>query len=147
MKREVEKFVKNYDGKFKESFLEVYQVMTKSLPKEMEAVLIGDMVKFQLPLKIYSDTYNKQPLMYASLSARKANLTVTLTGIFNDEVLKTDFLSAVKKVNPKLVTKTSCIKFKKTEDLPLADLGKIMKRLNTKRFLKNYESLMKKLKS
>ena len=139
------KFIKAYEGKFKEDLKASYEALKANMPAEMVETIVGDMIRFELPLKVYPKTYNKQPLMYAGLSARKSNLAMTLTGIYNDEVLKEGFINSAGEKTPKLKTATSCLKFKKAEELPLGEIKKLTKRLNTKRFLKNYEALMKRM--
>ena len=46
------------------------------------------MIVYQVPLKTYPDTYNKQPLMYAGLASQKNHMAVYLSGIYTDETAR-----------------------------------------------------------
>jgi hypothetical protein len=43
------------------------------------------MITYEVPLKTYPDTYNKQPLMYAALASQKNHMAVYLVAIYVDE--------------------------------------------------------------
>jgi hypothetical protein len=47
----------------------VRRVILKRLPKGFEEAVNWGMIVYQVPLKTYPDTYNKQPLLYAALAS------------------------------------------------------------------------------
>jgi len=71
-------------------------------------------------------------------------MTVTLTAIYNDPKIKESFIEKCSNEKSKLETKRACIKFKSIDEIPLNLIEKNLKNINQERFLKNYESLMKK---
>ena len=46
-------------------------LIRKNLPKGYEEAMHWGVISYQVPLKTYPNTYNKQPLMYAGIGAHK----------------------------------------------------------------------------
>lgn len=138
----VDEYISGQPEKRQEILKEFRKVILDTLPENMTEVFNKSLISYQLPLSEYPKTYNKQPLMYLGLANRSSNLTLTLTSIYNDPKLREEFIELMKEHNPKIVTKNSCIKFKKLDDIPLMGLKKILKKMNTKKFVKNYENLI-----
>lgn len=144
MKKLTDKYIESLPDNRKAQFIEILNAFRKSIPDELEEVLDGDMVRFEVPLKKYPKTYNKKPLMYASLSNRKANMTLTLTAIYNDPKAKQSFIAACSRIESKIETKNACIKIKSIDEIPLKDIEKLFKNIDYSKFIKNYEMLIKK---
>ncbi|MCO4793284.1 MAG: hypothetical protein KC493_06225 [Bacteriovoracaceae bacterium] len=144
MKKKIENFLSTLPEKRRSEFSEILSVFRKNISSEFEEVLDGDMIRFELPLKLYPNTYNKKPLMFASLSNRKANMTMTLTAVYNDPKIKNSFIENCSNKKNKLETKRACIKFKSIDEIPLKLIGTSLKKIKQDKFVKNYESLMKK---
>jgi hypothetical protein len=50
---------------------EVRKVIEKNLPEGLEEAMGFGMISYQVPLKTFADTYNKQPLCVAALASQK----------------------------------------------------------------------------
>ncbi len=57
----------------------VRQVILKNLPAGFEEVMNWGMIVYQVPLDVFPDTYNKQPLMYAALASQKNHMAAILS--------------------------------------------------------------------
>ena len=78
------------------------------------------MMGWDVPLKDYPDTYNKQPLGYAGLAAQKNSYSLYLTCVYSDPARAERLRAAAAAMGRKLDMGKSCIRFKRVEDLPLA---------------------------
>ena len=56
----------------------VRAAIRRALPKGYEEAVAGKVIAYQVPLAVYPDTYNRQPLWLAALRAPK---TTTLTSV------------------------------------------------------------------
>lgn len=114
---------------------EVRKVIVKNLPRGYEEVINWGMITYQVPLAIYPDTYNGQPLMYAALALQRNHMTIYLTGIYASAHSRKKFESNYKASGKRLDMGKSCVRFKKLEDLPLALIGETIASLKVEEFL------------
>jgi Domain of unknown function (DU1801) len=97
----------------------VHKTIRDHLPRGYEETSDGKMTVWQVPLSVYPDTYNKAPLMYAALAARKGHMAVYLCNVYGMPELKKKLQAGFKAAGKKLDMGASCIRFKKLDDLPL----------------------------
>ena len=102
------------------------------------------MICYQVPLKTFPDTYNKQPLMYAALASQKNHMAVYLSCIYSDSKQCDWFENAYKATGKRLDMGKSCVRFSKLEDLPLELIGEAISRVGLKEFLSHYEGAKKR---
>lgn len=108
----------------REALTKVRQVMLKNLPQGFEEAVNWGMIAYQVPLEIYSDTYNKQPLLYAALASQKNHMAVYLSGIYTSDKSRKDFEAAYKATGKRFDVGKSCVRFRKIDDLPLDVIGR-----------------------
>jgi hypothetical protein len=119
----------------------VRKVILDNLPSGYEEVMNWGMITYQVPLVIYPDTYNKQPLMYAALSSQKNHMAVYLIGIYlNEQTLKW-FEEEYAATGKKMDKGKSCVRFKKLEDLPLPLIGKAISAFGIPDFIEQFKQL------
>jgi hypothetical protein len=98
----------------------------------------GGMICYEVPLERYPTTYNQQPLMYAALAAQKNYYSLYLNSVYQDPDgearLREEFAQAGKKLN----MGKSCLRFKKTEDLPLEVIGRVIAGTSVEEFIAGY---------
>lgn len=107
----------------REAIKTVREVILKNLPAGYEEAMNWGMICYQVPLEVYPDTYNKQPLMYAALGSQKNYMAVYLTTPYGSPEKLAAFQSAYKATGKKLDMGKSCVRFKKLEDLPVEVIG------------------------
>ena len=122
----------------------VRSAIRKNLPKGFEEVMNWGMICYQVPLKTFPNTYNKQPLMYAALASQKNHMAVYLSCIYADSKQRDWFENAYKATGKRLDMGKSCVRFRKLEDLPLDLIGKAISRVDLKEFLSHYEGAKKR---
>ncbi|MEP2024522.1 MAG: DUF1801 domain-containing protein [Reichenbachiella sp.] len=106
-----------------EAIAKVRAVILKNLPHGIEETMNWGMISYEVPLKIYPDTYNKKPLMFAALASQKNHMAVYLSGIYCDESLREKFELDYKASGKKMDMGKCCVRFKKLENLPLDVIG------------------------
>jgi hypothetical protein len=101
----------------------VRQRILDHLPAGYEETFSWGMISYQVPLSVYPDTYNKQPLMYAALASQKGHMAVYLCNVYMIPELKERLAAGFKAANKRLDMGASCVRFKKLADLPLDVIG------------------------
>lgn len=97
----------------------VRQVILESLPAGYEEAMNWGMITYQVPLSVYPDTYNKQPLMYAALASQKNHMAVYLIAIYMNDEDKQRFEEEYRLTGKRMDVGKSCVRFRKLDDLPL----------------------------
>jgi hypothetical protein len=123
---------------------QVRSTIRKNLPRGFEEVMNWGMICYQVPLKTFPDTYNKQPLMYAALASQKNHMAVYLSCIYSDSKQRNWFETAYKASGKRLDMGKSCVRFRKLEDLPLELIGDAVSRVDLKEFLSHYKEAKKR---
>ena len=97
----------------------VRRVILESLPAGYEEAMNWGMITYQVPLSVYPDTYNKQPLMYAALASQKNHMAVYLIAIYMNDEDKQRFEEEYRITGKRMDVGKSCVRFRKLDDLPL----------------------------
>jgi len=113
----------------------VRQIILENLPAGYEEVMNWGMITYQVPLETFSDTYNKKPLMYASLASQKNHMAVYLTGIYMDDEARRRFEEAYRATGKRYDVGKSCVRFRKLDDLPLPLIGESIALLDVEEFI------------
>lgn len=116
------------------------QTILENLPEGFEEVMNWGMITYQVPLEIYSDTYNRKPLMYAALASQKNHMAIYLTGIYVDVEARRMFEVAYRATGKRLDAGKSCVRFKKLEDIPLPLIGESIASLSVEEFVKRVKN-------
>jgi hypothetical protein len=97
----------------------VRNLINSALPVGYREGIGFGMIGWVIPLKVYPDTYNKQPLAYAGLAAQKNYNSLYLNCVYaspeRTERLKDGFAEAGKKLD----MGKSCIRFRSADELAL----------------------------
>lgn len=113
----------------RQAITSVREIILSNLPDGYEEAMNWGMISYQIPLEIYPDTYNKQPLMFAALASQKNHMAVYLTGIYISEKSMKNFETAYRATGKRFDVGKSCVRFKKLDDLPLDLIGKTISSL------------------
>lgn len=104
----------------------VRRVLRRHMPSGYEEVISKKMLVYQVPLKHYSETYNKQPLWYVALASEKSYLSLHLVSVYADASLAKQLKDAFKAEGKKLDMGKACIHFKSADELALDSIGEIV---------------------
>ena len=104
----------------------VLKTVRENLPKGYQESMNWGMISWEVPLSVYPDTYNGQPLAYAALASQKNYMAIYLCNVYGIPALRKELVAAFKAAGRKLDMGKSCIRFKKLEDLPLDIIGRMV---------------------
>ena len=143
----IEEYISNLSGDRAAQIAEVRKSILKNLPQGYEETMNWGMITYQVPLSVYPDTYNRQPLLYAALASQKNHMAVYLSGIYMFENLYTAFESAYRETGKRLDVGKSCVRFRKLENLPLDLIGKTIASIPMADFVEHVKEIQSPRKS
>ena len=118
----------------------VRQVVRRHLPAGYREVINWGMITYEVPLTRFPNTYNGQPLCYASLAAQKRHLALYLMGAYADGSNGQRLKDGFRKAGKKLDMGKSCIRFQKADDLALDAIGDAIASLPVDKYIAVFEA-------
>ena len=113
----------------------VREFVLAHIPSGIEENMRWGMITYEVPIKRNPNTYNRQPLMYAALSAQKHHCSLYLTAAYLSEEHANLITEGFAKAGKKLDMGKSCIRFKQVDDLALSVIGTILSSYTVDSFL------------
>ena len=104
----------------------VRAAIRRALPKGYEEAVSGKLIAYQVPLAVYPDTYNKQPLWLAALGAPKTTLTLHLMPVYFSPLLLGRLQDGFRAAGKRLDMGKACIHFTQADDLALDCVSEIV---------------------
>ena len=136
----VDEYLDGLDDGRRDAITTVRNVVLENLPDGYEEMMLFGMITYAIPLSIFPDTYNKQPLMYAALASQKRHMALYLTNVYGDGSLEEWFRERYKATGKRLDMGKSCVRFRKLEDLPLDLVGETIAMTPIEEFLEIYKA-------
>jgi uncharacterized protein YdhG (YjbR/CyaY superfamily) len=122
----------------REALAEVRAVVLAHLPDGIVETINWGMISYEVPLAVFPDTYNKQPLMFAALASQKNHMALYLSAIYADAGLRTEFEDRYRQSGKRMDMGKSCVRFKRAEDLPLNLVAWAIGSVSTEEFVGIY---------
>ncbi|MXX92284.1 MAG: DUF1801 domain-containing protein [Chloroflexi bacterium] len=138
--KSVEDYLSDLDDTRREAISTVRDIVLDNLPDGYEEMMLFGMITYAVPLSIFPDTYNKQPLMYAALASQKRHMALYLTNVYGDGSLEEWFRERYKATGKRLDMGKSCVRFRKLDDLPLDLVGETIAMTPIDEFLEIYKA-------
>ena len=107
----------------------IRRTILDNLPDGYEETVTFGMLGYVVPLEVFPDTYNGEPVGSVALANQKQYVAVYLMGIYADEAERTWFVDAWEATGRKLDIGKSCVRFKKLDDVALDVLGEAVARV------------------
>jgi hypothetical protein len=118
------------------------------LPKGFEEVMNYGMIGYVVPHSLYPAGYHcdpTKPLPFLSIASQKNFIALYHMGLYADPALLGWFKEAYPlHSNTKPDMGKSCIRFKKTEQIPYALLAQLAAKMNPQQWIRLYERVLKK---
>lgn len=144
---EVQQYIDELEGPRKPEFLELRKVIVDNLPKGFEECIGYGMIGYVVPHSIYPAGYHctpKLPLPFLNLVMRKDIITFYHMGLYSDEKLLDWFKDEYSKFTKlKLDMGKSCVRFKKSGDIPYELIGALMQKVSVEDWVLIYEEKLK----
>ena len=132
----------------REAFSRLRETILENLPDGFEEGISYGMVGYVVPHRHYPAGYHcdpKQPLPFASIASQKNFIALYHMGLYADEELLHWFVSEYPKHSKaKLDMGKSCIRFKKTEQIPFDLIAQLMQKVSMDEWIARYESDIKR---
>lgn len=116
-------------------------MIKKHLPKGYKESMNWGVIAYEIPLKVFPDTYNGKPLCYAALASQKNYNSLYLTIPYGDPKQRKQLEDAFAKAGKKLDMGKCCVRFKSADELPLADLGKLIAAVPPANFIRWFQDV------
>lgn len=143
-----DEYISKLPDERKEPFKKLRKTVLDNLPIGFEEVIGYGMPGYVVPHSIYPDGYHCDPnipLPFVSIASQKNFIAVYHMGIYSDPKLLKWFTSEYsKQVKTKLDMGKSCIRFKKTDQIPYELIGELMTKMTPDDWIKRYEEVIKK---
>lgn len=132
----------------KERFLNLRQVVLENLPSGFEECINYGMIGYVVPHSLYPKGYHcnvSLPLPFLNIAVQKNFIGFYHMGIYADKGLLDWFVAQYPKhCNQKLDMGKSCIRFKKTTEIPYSLIGELVAKVSVDDWISQYESSLKK---
>ena len=119
-------FLASLPAERRKAISRVRSVVRKHLPAGYREVMCLGMITYEVPLKVYPDTYNGQALWYAGIGSQKNYMTLYLMNAYSDPKLQQKLTNGFKAAGKKLDMGKACIRFKAADDLALDAVGDVV---------------------
>ncbi len=114
-------------------------MIRKNLPRGYQESMDWGIISYVIPISRYPSTYNRQPLAYLALGAKKNYFSLHLMACYGNPTLMKKFESAYRKSGKQLDMGKACLRFKKIEDLPLELIADTIASVSVEDFIRWYE--------
>ncbi|MFV0173751.1 DUF1801 domain-containing protein [Empedobacter falsenii] len=127
----------------KEAVKKIYETLKMNLPNGFEEQISYVHIWFVVPHSMYPNGYHCEPtspLPFIGLASQKNFIALYHMGIYSDEKLLNWFIEEYPKhAKRKLDMGKSCIRFKKTDDIPYDLIGKLASKITPDQWIATYE--------
>lgn len=118
--------------------------IVRNIPKGFEECISYGMIGYVVPHSIFPAGYHcdpKLPLPFMCIASQKGHIALYHMGVYLDPALLKWFASELKRVATKKVDMgKSCTRWKSPEDVPVALVGELAKRMTVKQWIALYQS-------
>lgn len=131
----VGEYLKDLPADRREAIEAVREVILDRLPTGYVEEMGFGMITYVVPLAVYPDTYNRQPLMYVGLANQKHHMAIYLSAIYASPDQRSAFEAAYAATGKRYDCGKSCVRFRRLDDLPLSVIGDAVASLPLGRFV------------
>jgi hypothetical protein len=147
MKAEITQYLELLPTDRQEALTKLITLAESNLPNGFEAIIQYKMPSFVVPKSIYPAGYHctpTEPLPFISFASQKNFIAIYHMGLYSLPELYEWFVNEYPKhSNSKLDMGKSCIRFKKTHEIPYELLGELFTKMTPNQWIELYESRLK----
>ncbi len=141
--KSVAQYLKELPDDHQEAITEIRNLILDNLPNGYVESMNWGMISYEIPLEIYPDTYNKQPLGVVAIASQKNHMAIYMMGCYMVPNQQEKLLKAYKEMGVKPNMGKSCIRFTKLEKIPLDTIVELIRDFPVDEYIKQYESVKK----
>jgi hypothetical protein len=121
----------------------VRDLVRANLPEGYAEAMNWGMISYEVPLARYPKTYNRQPLSFAALAARKNHYALHLNSVYAGSDREGRLRDEFERAGKRLDMGKSCVRFRAVEDLALDAIARVIASTPVDQFIALYESSRK----
>ena len=141
--KSVAQYLKELPDDHQEAITEIRNLILDNLPNGYVESMNWGMISYEIPLEIYPDTYNKQPLGVVAIASQKNHMAIYMMGCYMVPNQQEKLLKTYKEMGVKPNMGKSCIRFTKLEKIPLDTIVELIRDFPVDEYIKQYESVKK----
>ena len=122
----------------RESMQAVRNLINDHLPAGYEEGMQYGMIGWYVPLSVFGDTYNAQPLAYVGLASQKRAMSLYLNNAYGDAGTDRRFREAWAASGKKLAMGKSCVRFRSVDHLALEVIADTVAGTDVETFIAQY---------
>jgi uncharacterized protein YdhG (YjbR/CyaY superfamily) len=142
-----DEYIDTIPNERKEAMSMLRKVIKDNLPKGFSEQISYGMIGYVVPHSLYPDGYHcdpKLPLPFMNIASQKNFIAVYHSGIYANPELMSWFVGEYPKyVKTKLDMGKSCIRFKKTNQIPMKLIAELAAKMTPHEWIDIYESKVK----
>ncbi len=123
---------------------DIRAAIVRNIPKGFEECMSYGMIGYVVPHSIFPAGYHCDPtlpLPFICIASQKGHIALYHMGIYLDPALLKWFAGELQRLSPKKVDMgKSCTRWKHAQDVPVALIGELAKRLTPKQWIALYQS-------
>jgi hypothetical protein len=141
-------YIAGLEDNRKVAMMRLRQVIQDSLPKGFQEVMSYGMIAYVVPHDIYPAGYHckpSEPLPFISIASQKNYIALYHMGLYAKPQLQNWWVDEYPKhSDQKLDMGKSCIRFKKTDQIPYDLIAELCSKMTVKEWVSIYEADIKK---
>jgi len=123
---------------------QIRELILANLPGGYAETMNWGMISYELPLETYPHTYNGKPLSYIGLAAQKRYYALYLMAVYQEPEHMRRLEAAFDAMDKPMDMGKSCLRFRRTEDIPLDTLAELIAGTSPEQLIAAYERSRKK---
>lgn len=143
----VDQYIDELPENRKKAVAELRKVIQKNIPNGFQECMGYGMAGYVVPHSLYPAGYHcdsKQPLPFMGFASQKNFIAIYHMGIYADPNLLKWFTEAHASVSSKkLDMGKSCLRYKKTDDIPYNLIGELVSKITPDEWIRMYENKFK----
>ena len=144
----VEEYINSLSEERKIPMENIRNVILANLPEGFQEGMSYGMIGYYVPHSLYPNGYHcnpKLPLPFITFASQKNSINFYHMALYMNINLYDWFVAEFPKYSKqKLDMGKSCVRFKKIDDIPLALLGELIKKISVADWIAQYETVLKK---
>lgn len=143
----VEDYINQIPEEKKNALISLRKCIIDNIPEGFKETIEYGMIAYVVPHELYPKGYHcntKMSLPFISIAAQKNFISLYHMGLYIDEKLLQWFLSEYSlRIKTKIDMGKSCIRFKKTEQIPFELISELVKKITPQQWIETYERKIK----
>jgi len=140
----VDKLLADLPDDRRQEVTRVLDVIRRCVPPGYVESAASGMISWTVPLSVYPDTNNKQPLWYTALAVNKSGLSLHLMPVYADATQEKRLRDAFAAAGKRLDMGKACIRFRRADELELDAIGDIIASVPMARWIEIAKAAWKK---